>query len=263
MKEDIELKTTEEVDAIRAAASVVELVLAHLRQSIIPGRSTSSVEAQCAALLTRHNAMPESSQTGGFPAAACISVNNVIAHGIPGDYVLAEGDIVTVDVTACVNGWYADGAWTYVAGTPSDESLRLIQAAWSCTMSGLRAAHAGGRLGDIGAAVQQTAHQLHCSVLAEFAGHGIGRRMHESPTVLHEAEQGTGLPVVPGLVFTVEPIVCFGTPTTRKLDDGWTYVADDGTRTAQFEHTIAIFSRRTEILTMSNALQYVDFPPFF
>lgn len=263
MKEEVELKTTDEVEAIRQAAAVVQLVLVHVRDTVVPGQTTAAVEQTCATLLRRHNALPGSDQTGGFPAAVCVSVNNVVAHGIPGTYVLKNGDLVTVDVTSCVNGWHADGAWTYIAGDISEPDRRLIQAAWLSTLSGIRASRAASRLGDVGAAIQETARRLGFTVLSEFAGHGIGLRMHEPPTVRHTGEQGTGLPIVPGLVFTIEPILCLGNPHVVKLEDGWSYATENGARTAQFEQTIAVFSRRTDILTMPNAAQYVDFPPFF
>lgn len=261
--EDVELKTAAEVESIRRAAYVVTLVLAHVRQSISPGRTTAQVERECAQLLARHNAISSQESTGGFPATVCISVNSVAAHGIPGEYLLENGDILTVDVTACIEGWYADGAWTYLVGEGDEDARRLLSAAWQCCRSGVRAARAGARLGDVGAAIQSTAGRLGCVVLGEFAGHGIGRRIHEPPTVHHVAERATGMPIVPGLVFTIEPIVTFGAADTNLLADGWTYVTADGARTAQFEHTIAVFGRRTENLTLPDGNRYVDFPPFF
>ncbi len=263
--DEVELKTAEEVESIRRAASVITLILAHVRQGISPGRTTAEVERECAGLLARHNATSPEESTGGFPATVCISVNNVVAHGIPGDYELRDGDILTVDVTACIDGWYADGAWTYLVGEGDEETRRLVSAAWQCCRSGVRAARAGARLGDVGAAIQSTARRLGCVVLGEFAGHGIGRKIHEPPTVYHVAERATGTPIVPGLVFTVEPIVSFGAAETRLLDDGWTYESIDGSRTAQFEHTIAVFGYRTENLTFPDGARnrHVDFPPFF
>ncbi len=242
---------------------MVSLVLAHVREAISPGRTTAYVEHECASLLARHNAMSSEESTGGFPGAVCVSVNDVAAHGVPSGYRLAEGDIVTVDVTSCVDGWYADGAWTYIAGAGDEPTMRLLKAAWQCSQSGVRAARAGNRLGDIGAAIQQTAKQFSCTILGEFAGHGIGRRIHEPPTVYHVGEKNAGTPIVPGLVFTIEPIVCFGAPATSLQPDGWSYMTTDGSRTAQFEHTVAIFGRRTENLTLPEVGEHIDFPPFF
>jgi len=242
---------------------VVSLVLAHVREAVAPGRTTSDVESECASLLSRHNARSSQESTGGFPGAVCVSVNNVAAHGVPSRYRLENGDIVTVDVTSCVDGWYADGAWTYIVGAGDETTMRLLEAAWKCSQSGVRAARAGSRLGDIGAAIQETARKLGCTILGEFAGHGIGRRIHEPPVVYHVGEKDSGLPIVPGMVFTIEPIVCFGGSATILQPDGWSYETSDGSRSAQFEHTVAIFGRRTENLTLPEFGEHIDFPPFF
>ncbi len=230
---------------------------------IAPGRTTAELEQECGRLLDRHNALSPASETGGFPGSVCVSVNSVAAHGIPGPYRLADGDILTLDVTARIDGWYADGAWSYVVGEGRPETMRLLSAAWQCSRAGVQAVRAGGRLGDVGAAIQATAKRLGCHVLGEFAGHGIGREMHEAPTVFHVGEKGTGLPLVPGLVLTIEPIVSLSDTETKLLADGWTYETADGSPTAQFEHTVAVFSRRTENLTLPESERYVDFPPFF
>ena len=146
----------------------------------------------------------------GFPGNVCISVNNVAAHGIGCGYVLEEGDIVTVDTTVGVDGWYGDGAWTYIAGIGTPEKKRLVKAAWKAMMAGISEAVSGKRLGDIGNAVEKTAKRNGCRVIEDLAGHGIGRDIHEEPVVLNVGKKGSGLPVVPGIVFTIEPILTLG-----------------------------------------------------
>lgn len=201
----------------------------------------------------------------GYPAAICASVNNVAAHGIPGSYELRRGDIVSVDISARIEGWHGDGAWTYVVGEASPDSRRLLKAAWQATMEGIRAARAGSRLGDVGAAIHSAAQRYGCSILDKFVGHGIGVDLHEEPMVLNFGRRGTGPPIVPGMVITIEPIVCLGRPEAHVLGDGWSIVTDDSSPCAQFEHTIAVFSDRTEVLTFSagSAIAGGELPPYF
>jgi len=201
----------------------------------------------------------------GYPASICTSVNNVAAHGVPGSYELQPGDLISVDISAQIEGWHGDGAWTYVVGEALPDSRRLLKAAWQATMSGIEAAKAGARLGDVGAAIEESARRYGCSVLDKFVGHGIGLGMHEEPMVLNFGKRGTGQPIVPGMVLTIEPIVCLGIPEAHVLGDGWSIVTDDNSLCAQYEHTVAVFSDKTEVLTFSagNKIRNGDLPPYF
>jgi methionyl aminopeptidase len=243
------LKTGVEMQRIRRTARILEAIFRDLKSKIAPGISTQAINAYCERAILEKNALPVLRGYQGFPAAICASPNSVAVHGIPTDTPLVTGDIVTIDITISIDGWHADSAWTYIVGAASAEKNNLVKAAWKATISGILAAKAGGRIGDIGAAVERTAKRYGCSVLEEFAGHGIGRMIHEDPIIANTGTRGVGQPIVPGMVFTVEPILCIGKPCVRTLEDGWTVVTQDGSPTAQFEHTIAIFRDRTEIMT--------------
>lgn len=249
MEKYIPLKTSIETMRIKKACHAVSEILEELKNYIRPGISTLEIDRFCAAGITARNAKPALKGYKGFPGNVCISVNNVAAHGIGGCFVLKNGDIVTVDITLSIDGWYGDGAMTYVAGSASDDVRRLIKAAWFSTMAGIVQAAAGKRMGDIGYAVRKKAEDYGCRILRDFTGHGIGREMHEEPAVLNFGIRGQGIPIVPGMVITVEPIVTLGIPDVKLLQDGWSVVTKDNSLTAQFEHTVAVFGNRTEILT--------------
>lgn len=265
MEKEIPLKTSIEISRIRKACRLVETLFIELKTELRPGLTTAEVAKVCEELL--HRGGGESALAGyrGYPASVCISVNNVAAHGVPGSYLLREGDLVSVDVTVKMEGWHGDGAWTYLLGKGTADTRRLVRAAWQATMAGIKAANAGGRLGDIGAAIEGSARRYGCSVLDKFVGHGIGHQMHEEPMVLNFGTAGTGQPIVPGMVFTIEPILCLGAPEVRTLDDGWSIVTADSSLCAQFEQTVAITSSRTEILTLGSTPRATELnlPPFY
>jgi methionyl aminopeptidase len=185
-----------------------------------------------------------------FPATICVAINDLIVHGIPRrKQVLREGDIVGIDIGAVYLGWVADSCRTYAAGAIDDESQRLIDVAQRCLEIGIEQAYAGNRLGDLGAAIQRYVEGEGFSVVREYGGHGIGRALWEDPSVLHHGRPGTGFKLREGMVFTIEPMINAGAPETRLLSDGWTVVTADGSRSAQFEHTIAIVNGVPEVLT--------------
>ena len=264
MEKDIPLKTTLEVARQKKACAAAGRALARLSEEIQAGQSTRDIDDICRELILREGAKPSMKGYRGYPRYTCTSVNHVAAHGIPGDYLLADGDLITVDLTTEADGWHGDSAWTYAIGEVSADSRRLIRAAWTTTVQAIKTARAGVRMGDIGSAIETTARRFGCRVLDSFVGHGIGRDMHEEPMVLNSGEPGTGIPVVPGMVITIEPILSLGLPDVHLLADGWTVVTNDASRCAQFEHTIAIFSNRTEVLTDTNGtdIRSLDFPPF-
>ena len=245
----IELKTSLDVVRIRKTGHAISRILKRLEDAIRPGATTSSLALRADLLLGDESIEPSLRGYRNYPSSICTSVNTVAVHGVPGDYVLEDGDVITVDLTGASNGWHADSAWTFVVGTASADLRRLLRASWLATRAGIDAARAGSRFGDVGAAIEATAAKYGCSVLDRFVGHGIGRAIHEDPMVLHTGEPGTGSPIVPGMVFTVEPILALGASEVFTLDDGWSMVTCDHSLCAQFEHTVAVFGSRTEVLT--------------
>jgi methionyl aminopeptidase len=223
------------------------------------------LDRKARAFLEENDAVPALKGYKGFPGCICASVNNVAAHGVPGLRVLEEGDVLSLDITVQVNGWHGDAAWTFIVGEGGPDSRRLIRAAWSASLAGVRAARAGNRIGDVGAAVQECATRYGCSVIEDFVGHGIGRAMHEDPMVLNFGYQDTGTRIVPGMVFTIEPMLNLGGREVHLSNDGWTLVTTDGSLSAQFEHTVAVFRDYTEVLTFSGGdlFEFSDYPPPF
>lgn len=244
------VKTALEIERLRVAAEALERVLADLATVIKPGITTKDIENVAELALTRHGLEGILVGYRGYPALVCTSVNNVAAHGLPGEYVLSGGDVVTVDISGDRGGWKADAAWTYGVGSLKAENRRLLRAAWRCTIAGARAAQPGGRLGDIGAAVGHEARRLGCTVVREFTGHGIGHALHEEPVILHESAAGTGTEIVPGMVFNVEPVLTLGSGVVTQLDDGWSYITSDGSVSAQYEVTVAVRESSSAILTL-------------
>jgi methionyl aminopeptidase len=246
----VPLKTRLETERLRLAAEAIERVLADLATVIRPGVTTGDLAQVARLAFARHGLEGVLEGYEGFPAPMCTSVNNIAAHGVPGAQELAEGDLITVDVSAHRAGAMADAAWTYGVGRIGAEQRRLLRAAWRSTLAGAAAARAGGRLGDVGAAIVREARRAGCSVVREFTGHGIGEELHESPVVPHVSEKGSGEPIVPGMVLNIEPVLTLGDGGVVRLDDGFSYVTSDGTLAAQFEVTVAVRSDRTDVLTL-------------
>jgi len=264
LAQNITLKTSLDIHRMRRSSRLIERIFRSIKEMLRPGITTREIDDFCARLFFENKAVSSQKGYRGFPASICTSVNQVAVHDIPNEIPLRDNDILTVDITINIDGWHSDSAWTYIVGRPDAERLHLLKAAWKTTLAGILAARAGNRLGDVGAAIERAAKRMGCSVLDDFAGHGIGSAFHEDPIVANSGTKGTGQPIIPGMVFTVEPIVCLGKPHVSVLPDGWTAVTDDGSLTAQFEHTVAIFRDRTEILTLSDELRNnLDLPPFF
>ncbi|HAK47608.1 MAG TPA: type I methionyl aminopeptidase [Spirochaeta sp.] len=245
----VPLKLKAEVIRMKKACRMTSEILRALELVIKPGITTESIDHHCRRLLKKNNAEAGLLGYKGFPSTICISVNHVAAHGVPNDYVLQDGDIVTLDLTVGIDGWYGDSAVTLEVGTITAEKKKLIKAAREATDAGIKAARAGVRMGDIGEAINSSAEKNGYKILQNFIGHGIGQDIHEEPAVLHCGETGTGRPIVPGMVFTIEPILTPGSDEVETLNDGWSVVTKDRMPCAQFEHTIAIFGDHTEILT--------------
>ncbi|MEC7165092.1 MAG: type I methionyl aminopeptidase, partial [SAR324 cluster bacterium] len=185
----------------------------------------------------------------GFPKSVCTSVNNVICHGIPGNEVLKEGDIINVDVTSILDGYYGDASRMFLIGDVSEEAKNLVDITQQCLQIGIQQVKPGKTTGDIGHAIQTHAEGLGYSVVRDFAGHGVGIEFHEEPQILHYGKPNTGALLQPNMVFTIEPMINIGRPECKLLRDGWTAVTQDGSLSAQWEHTIRVTSNGSEILT--------------
>ncbi len=249
--DNVILKTSPEVARISKSCKIIESIFKDLGNFIVPGISTKEIEKFCIKSMSKKQAKSSAFGYKGFPSTICTSVNSVAVHGLPGDYKLKEGDIITVDIILNVDGWHGDGAYTYLIGNVNNDLRRLYKAAKESTSAGIKAARAGNRIGDIGYAISETASRWGCSIIDELAGHGIGLDVHEDPIILPIGELNMGLPIVPGMVFTIEPVLTLGSGKMATLDDTWSIVTADGQYTAQFEHTIAIFGKHTNVLTSS------------
>lgn len=263
MDAEISLKTSVDVARVRRACRLAEKCLRYLAPCVRPGISTAELDRLAGRYLEENGA--ESALRGyrGFPGFICTSVNNVAAHGIPSNRELESGDVLSIDITTKVNGWHGDAAWTFLLGEATPDGRRLLKAAWSASLAGIRAAVAGSRIGDVGAAIQETARRFGCSVIEDYVGHGIGKVMHEDPMVPNIGAPDTGLRIVPGMVFTIEPMLNLGGSGVHVSNDGWTLVTTDGSLSAQFEQTVAVFRDYTEVLTFSHGdiFSSLDFPP--
>lgn len=220
---------------------------------IKPGVTTQELNEICHEFTIKHGGISAPLNYKGFPKSICTSINDVVCHGIPSTKVkLKSGDIINVDITTIVDGYYGDTSRTFLVGQVSEEAQKLVQVTKECLDRGIQAVRSGGRIGDIGAAIQAHAEEHKYSVVRDFVGHGIGRNFHEEPQVSHFGTAGTGVRLTPGMVFTIEPMINIGHWKTKVKADGWTAVTIDGSLSAQFEHTIAIRSDGTvEILTVA------------
>jgi methionyl aminopeptidase len=244
-------KTPAQIAHMRRAGAVVAEMHEACARAAVPGATTADLDTAARAVLDRRNARSNFLGYHGFPAVACISPNEVIVHGIPGPRVLEEGDIVSIDCGAIIEGWHADAAITVPVGEVDAESQRLMDTTRAALEAAIAATIAGNRLGDIGAAAEQQAKDAGFGVVREYVGHGIGTAMHEEPDVPNYGPAGRGMRVREGMVLAIEPMVTAGRPTTRTLADGWTVVTADGSRAAHFEHTVAITDDGPSILTLA------------
>ena len=246
----ITIKSEHEMDAMRRAGQVVAATIAALREAIRPGMRTRDLDAIANKEIRRLGAKPAFKGYRGFPGTICTSLNEQIVHGIPGNMVIKDGDLVKMDVGAVVDGFIGDAAFTVGAGTISREAEELIEVTRESLYQGIRAAQEGVRVGDIGAAVQEYAESRGYNVVREYVGHGIGRFLHEDPQVPNYGPPGKGALLRRGMTIAIEPMVNIGGWHTKLLDDQWTVVTADGSLSAHFEHTIAITGGEAEILTI-------------
>ncbi len=245
----IAIKNSRELRAMKEACVVSARALQLAGKAIEPGVTTGEVDRIVRHYIESQGATPSFLGYGGFPASACISINDQVIHGIPGKRVIKAGDIVSVDVGACLNGFHGDNAATFAAGEISPDAQALMDATRESLYEGIRAAMAGGRVGDIGAAVQRYVEVRGYSVVRQFVGHGVGTNLHEDPSVPNFGTPGRGPRLLPGMTLAIEPMINAGTGDVRILSDGWTTVTKDGRLSAHFEHTVAITADGPVILT--------------
>jgi len=233
----------------RLAAETLDMITPHVR----PGVTTAELDRICHDFILAHGATPAPLGYRGFPKSICTSINHVVCHGIPGERVLAEGDVLNIDVTVILDGWHGDSSRMYVAGQASTRARLLLDVTYEAMLRGVEAVKPGATLGDIGHAIQAFVERHRFSVVRDFCGHGIGRRFHEPPNVLHFGRPGEGPTLRPGMFFTIEPMVNAGWPEVKILDDGWTAVTRDRSLSAQFEHMVGVTEAGVEIFTLSPA----------
>jgi methionyl aminopeptidase len=245
------IRTAAQMRRLRDAGRVVARTLDALQRAIAPGVSTQELDEVAGAVFEREGARSGPILTYNYPGAVCISVGSEVVHGIPGPRLLRDGELVSIDVAAEVGGYYADAARTIPVGQPSKPALALVEATRAALACGIRAAQPGVTLRQVGAGIEQTAKARGFSVVRELTGHGIGRKMHEAPTVYNWAAPRSGLRLTPGLVLTIEPMLVAGNPEITIQPDGWTVVTVDNSLAAHEEHTIAVTERGPVILTLS------------
>ena len=247
-------RTPGELDAMAAAGAVVGAALVAVREATKPGVSTLELDGVAEAVIRDAGAVPSFKGYHGFPGSICSSVNDVVVHGIPSaEVVIADGDLVSIDCGAILDGWHGDSSRMFAVGEISPQAKRLIEVTHASMMAGIEAVKPGATLGDIGYACQQVAENAGYSVVQEFCGHGIGRGFHEEPQVLHYGRKGQGMELKPGMIFTVEPMINQGKRHLRILADGWTVVTKDRSLSAQWEHEVLVTDTGYEILTISPA----------
>ena len=245
------LKTSRELKAMRDAGRISSRALKLAGEAVEPGVSTLEIDRIVRKYIEEQGATPSFLNYGGFPASACISVNDVVIHGIPRkNQILKQGDIVSIDVGAFYEGFHGDNAWTFPCGEVSKEAQALMDVTSESLFKGINAARPGNRLGDIGSAVQRYVEARGYSVVRDFVGHGVGAELHEDPSVPNYGTPGRGVRLLPGMTIAIEPMVNQGVHTVETLSDNWSVVTSDGKLSAHFEHTIAITPDGPVILTL-------------
>jgi len=245
----IKIKSEKEIALMRDACRLAAEILARASELVRPGVTTNQINTFVHEYTLKKGAYPSPLNYHGFPKSVCTSVNDVVCHGIPGNYLLKEGDIINVDVTCTLNGYHGDTSRTILVGPVSPDARRLVDVTYKCLEEGIAVAFPGNHFGDIGSAIHELADEYGYGVVREFCGHGIGRNFHEDPMVLHYRTGSRGHRITEGMVFTIEPMINQGSPDVLVADDGWTVTTRDGKLSAQFEHTVAMTRNGPEVLT--------------
>lgn len=249
MKDNIFVKTATEVEAIRRSGQILSKLHGELSKRIEAGIKTKDLDIFAETYILDHQALPSFKGYRNFPATLCISINQVVVHGIPNHYVLAEGDIISIDCGVYFEGFHADSAYTYKVGTIAEDKQQLMNETYAALIKGIARCKAGNRVGDISYAIQRHAESFGYGIVRELVGHGVGRNLHEAPEVPNYGKQGKGPKLVEGMVLAIEPMVTMGKRAVRQEKDGWTIKTMDGSPAAHFEHTVAIVNGLPEALT--------------
>jgi methionyl aminopeptidase len=252
-RDGIRIHDPADFDGMRRAGRLAAETLDMIAEHVEPGVTTEALDQLCDTFMRDHGAVPATLGYKGYPKSSCISINHVVCHGIPGPKRLKEGDILNIDVTCILDGWYGDTSRMFVAGRLLRRAERLIEVTHDALMEGIAAVRPGNRFGDIGAAIQKHVEDNRMSVVRDFCGHGLGRVFHAPPNVLHFGRPGTGAVLEEGMFFTIEPMVNLGRPETKVLADDWTAVTKDRSLSAQFEHSIGVTAEGCEVFTLSPA----------
>jgi methionyl aminopeptidase len=256
----IKLHGPEAFAAMRKAGALTAQALDLLTERVRPGVTTAALDRFAFEFARDHGAYPAPLHYRGYRKSICTSINHVVCHGIPDEKPLREGDILNIDVTLIVEGWHGDASRMYVAGEAPRRAQRLIDVTYECLVRGIAAVRPGATTGDIGYAIQSYAESERCSVVRDFCGHGLGRLFHDEPNILHVGRRGEGIPLRPGMFFTIEPMINLGGPGVKVLSDGWTAVTRDRSLTAQFEHSVGVTESGVEIFTSSPG--GLEHPPY-
>jgi len=248
----IELHSEADFEGMRRAGKLAAEVLDMITDYVKVGITTEELNTLCHDYIVGHGAIPAPLNYHGFPKSICTSINHVVCHGIPGPKKLMDGDIVNIDVTVILNGWYGDTSRMYTAGKPNVKAQRLMDVTYDAMMAGIAAVKPGAKLGDIGKAIQAVAEPARFSVVRDFCGHGLGQKFHCDPQILHYYHPASDDTILePGMFFTIEPMINTGTWETKVLSDGWTAVTRDKGLSAQFEHSMGVTENGVEIFTLS------------
>jgi methionyl aminopeptidase len=251
------LKTDEEIGLLKESNMLVSRTLAEIARHISPGITTLYLDRIAETFIRDHGGIPAFKGYGGFPGTLCTSVNDEVVHGIPSDYILKEGDIISVDCGVILNGWYGDSAYTFAVGEIDEEVRRLMAFTKASLEDGVREAVAGNRVGDISWAVQSRAESGGYSVVRELVGHGLGKKLHEQPEVPNYGRRGTGPKLKKGLVICIEPMINLGRKETVQMNDGWTIRTADGKPSAHFEYAVAVEKGKADVLTTFTFIEEV------
>lgn len=247
-------------EGMRKAGQLAAECLDFITPYVKPGVSTDELNTLCHDWTLERDAVPAPLNYRGFPKSICTSINHVVCHGIPGDKVLADGDIINIDVTVILDGWYGDTSRMFYAGKPSIKAQKLVETTFECLWRGIEMVWPGATLGDIGHAIQSYAEKKRYSVVRDFCGHGLGRVFHDAPNVMHFGRPGEGEVLREGMFFTIEPMINAGKLDVKILADGWTAVTKDRSLSAQFEHSLGVTADGYEIFTLSPT--GLDCPPY-
>jgi len=249
------LKTEEEVGMLRESNLLVSRALAEVASFIRPGVTTLYLDEIAETFLRDNGGIPAFKGYGGFPKTLCTSVNDEVVHGIPSDYVLKDGDIISIDCGVVLNGWYGDSAYTFAVGEIDEKVRLLLEYTKASLEEGVKEAISGNRIGDISHAVQTRAESGGFSVVRELVGHGLGKRLHEPPEVPNYGRRGSGPKMAKGLVICIEPMINFGKKETKQMKDGWTIKTVDGKPSAHFEYAVAVNKEQADVLT---TFEYIE-----